>query len=74
MLGMNDSIVKELLEGAADNFVIISHRFFRLFSVVFLVDVKEFVHGDLGRTVPSVASLLGCQADILQLDCRGIEL
>ena len=30
--------------------------------------VKEFVHGDLGRTSPSVCSLLGCQADILQLD------
>mmetsp|Transcript_14144 Transcript_14144/g.19810 ORF Transcript_14144/g.19810 Transcript_14144/m.19810 type:complete len:99 (+) Transcript_14144:226-522(+) len=35
--------------------------------------VKEFVHGDLGRTIPSVASLLGCKTDILQLDCEGIE-
>ena len=23
--------------------------------------MKEFVHGDLGRTVPSVCSLLNCQ-------------
>jgi tRNA pseudouridine synthase 10 len=30
--------------------------------------VKEFVHGDLGRTQPNVGSLLGCEADILQLD------
>lgn len=30
--------------------------------------VKEFVHGDLGRTVPSMCSLLQCQCDILQLD------
>lgn len=30
--------------------------------------VKEFVHGDLGRTVPSIGSLLGTEADILQLD------
>jgi hypothetical protein len=30
--------------------------------------VKEFVHGDLGRTIPNVSSLLQCQADILQLD------
>lgn len=30
--------------------------------------VKEFVHGDWGRTAPSVGSLLGCEADILQLD------
>ena len=30
--------------------------------------VKEFCHGDLGRTSPSISSILGCQADILQLD------
>jgi hypothetical protein len=35
--------------------------------------VKEFVHGDLGRTTPSVSSLLGCKADILELDCEGIQ-
>lgn len=35
--------------------------------------IKEFVHGDLGRTVPSVGSLLGCRADILQLDVTKVE-
>jgi hypothetical protein len=35
--------------------------------------VKEFVHGDLGRTVPSIGSLLQCAADILQLDVMGVE-
>lgn len=30
--------------------------------------VKEFVHGDLGRTVPNVATIINCQTDILQLD------
>ena len=30
--------------------------------------VKEFVHGKLGRTEPSVSSIVGCQCDILQLD------
>ena len=30
--------------------------------------IKEFVHGDLGRTSPSIGSLLGSEADILQLD------
>ena len=30
--------------------------------------VKEFVHGDMGRTLPNVGSLLSCEADILQLD------
>jgi tRNA pseudouridine synthase 10 len=36
--------------------------------------IKEFVHGDNGRTVPNVAQLLGCEADILQLDVAGIDL
>lgn len=38
-----------------------------------LADVKEFVHGDLGRTIPSVASILGGKTDILELDCEGIQ-
>mmetsp|Transcript_21429 Transcript_21429/g.70985 ORF Transcript_21429/g.70985 Transcript_21429/m.70985 type:complete len:529 (-) Transcript_21429:46-1632(-) len=36
--------------------------------------IKEFVHGDLGRTRPSVGGLLCCEADILQLDVVGVEL
>lgn len=36
--------------------------------------VKEFVHGDLRRTCPSVSSLLGCKTDLLELDCEGIDL
>lgn len=34
--------------------------------------VKEFVHGDLGRTRPSLGELLGCDVDILQLDVTGL--
>ena len=34
--------------------------------------IKEFVHGDLGRTVPSVGSLLESEADILQLDVTNV--
>ena len=30
--------------------------------------IKEFVHGDLGRTSPSLSSLLQANTDILQLD------
>jgi tRNA pseudouridine synthase 10 len=30
--------------------------------------VKEFVHGDCGRTVPSLASMLQCRTEIIQLD------
>ena len=36
--------------------------------------IKEFVHSDLGRTTPSVVSLLGCDCDILQLDVTNIIL
>jgi tRNA pseudouridine(54/55) synthase len=35
--------------------------------------VKEYVRGDLGRTVPNVSTLLGCKSDILELDCEGIQ-
>jgi tRNA U54 and U55 pseudouridine synthase Pus10 len=36
--------------------------------------VKEFVSGDLGRSKPSISSLLGCKTNLLQLDCEGIEI
>lgn len=35
--------------------------------------IKELVHGDSGRTVPSVSYMLGCDADILQLDVADVE-
>ncbi|CAK9201722.1 unnamed protein product [Sphagnum troendelagicum] len=36
--------------------------------------IKEFVHGDLGRTFPNVGSILGCEADILQLDVMDVKM
>lgn len=30
--------------------------------------VKEFVHGDLGRTEPSICTILNKECDILELD------
>ncbi|KAJ2790738.1 hypothetical protein H4R20_006965, partial [Coemansia guatemalensis] len=36
--------------------------------------IKEFVHGDLGRTVPSLASMTGATADILELDVENVSL
>jgi len=36
--------------------------------------IKEFIHGDLGRTTPNFGVLLGCEADILLLDVTHIEL
>ena len=34
--------------------------------------IKEFVHGDLGRTTPSVGALLDSECDILQLDVTNV--
>ncbi len=36
--------------------------------------VKELVHGDCGRTNPSISSILGCKTDIVRLDCEGIAM
>ncbi|KAK4803933.1 hypothetical protein SAY86_003750 [Trapa natans] len=36
--------------------------------------IKEFVHGDLGRTYPSVGSILECRAEILQLDVTDVKM
>ncbi|CAG2121602.1 unnamed protein product, partial [Medioppia subpectinata] len=38
--------------------------------------IKEFVHSDFGRTVPSLATILGgdCAADIIQLDVMEINI
>jgi len=36
--------------------------------------IKEFVHGDFGRTFPNLGSLLSCEADILQLDVINVGI
>ena len=37
--------------------------------------IKEFVHGDFGRTVPSLKDVLHIEeADILSLDVSGVDL
>ncbi|KAJ1654847.1 hypothetical protein IWQ61_005289 [Dispira simplex] len=36
--------------------------------------VKEFIHGDCGRSLPSFADLIGCSADILELDVENVDL
>ena len=30
--------------------------------------IKEFIHGDLGRTTPSISDIIGKNCDILELD------
>eukprot|EP00397_Hematodinium_sp_SG-2012_P026187 GEMP01027417.1.p1 GENE.GEMP01027417.1~~GEMP01027417.1.p1 ORF type:complete len:416 (+),score=94.54 GEMP01027417.1:83-1330(+) len=34
--------------------------------------IKEFIHGDFGRTRPSVSELLKCECDIIQLDVENL--
>ncbi|CCW68330.1 unnamed protein product [Phytomonas sp. Hart1] len=36
--------------------------------------VKEFVHGDMGRTVPNLGTLLKARTDIIQLDVMGMAI
>ncbi|KAG1678042.1 hypothetical protein FOA52_000838 [Chlamydomonas sp. UWO 241] len=36
--------------------------------------VKEFCHGDLGRTTPNLGTLLGCRTEILQLDVLEVHM
>jgi tRNA pseudouridine synthase 10 len=36
--------------------------------------IKEFVHGDMGRTLPSLGMLLGSRTDIIQLDVMGMVM
>eukprot|EP00927_Polykrikos_kofoidii_P009028 TRINITY_DN1374_c5_g1_i1.p1 TRINITY_DN1374_c5_g1~~TRINITY_DN1374_c5_g1_i1.p1 ORF type:complete len:504 (+),score=84.15 TRINITY_DN1374_c5_g1_i1:128-1639(+) len=53
---------------------LINDHYFRLrLSTQAGMYVKEFVHGDLGRTTPSIRSLLKTHAEILQLDVEGME-
>lgn len=35
--------------------------------------IKQFVHGDLNRTVPNVGTLIGKEVDILQLDVGSLK-
>ena len=35
--------------------------------------VKEFIHGDCGRTIPNLGSLLDTRTDIIQLDVLGMS-
>ena len=53
----------------------ISDHWFRLrLSTEAGTYIKEFVHGDCGRTYPSIGSLIGGRVDITELDCEGIAV
>lgn len=56
-------------------FEMIKPHFFRLWlSTQAGTYIKEFIHGDFGRTQPNLTSMLGCAADILVLDVEAINM
>lgn len=60
----------EPLKGAEDG----EHRFYLHITTQAGTYIKEFVHGDFGRTVPSLGSYLNIGMDILELDVEEIDL
>lgn len=36
--------------------------------------IKELVHGEFGRTHPSISSIIGTEIDIVALDVNAIDL
>jgi len=36
--------------------------------------IKEFAHGDFGRTKPNLGDLLNTETDILQLDVESVDV
>jgi hypothetical protein len=63
---------RQILQATAQ--YIDDHHFWLSLSTSAGTYVKEFVGGDLGRSQPSIASLLGCKTALIELDCEGIEM
>lgn len=63
------SLLKRVRYIYSYSFIVLDRHFFLLDIVTSAgMYVKEFVHGDLGRTQPNLRSALEAQTDILQLD------
>lgn len=66
---------QRVIHAAAANFVDGTKKFFTLeLTTQAGTYIKEFVHGDFGRTSPSVGEILGCECDIMQLDVTDIQM
>ncbi|XP_076314343.1 pseudouridine synthase 10 [Tachypleus tridentatus] len=68
-LAVRERIVYEMSAEKIDE-----HRFQLSLSTQAGTYVKEFVHGDFGRTVPHLGSILGAETDIMELDVQCIDL
>ncbi|XP_013790475.2 putative tRNA pseudouridine synthase Pus10, partial [Limulus polyphemus] len=68
-LAVRERVIYEMLAEKMDE-----HRFQLNLSTQAGTYVKEFVHGDFGRTVPHLGSILGAETDIIELDVQCIDL
>ncbi|MED6232128.1 putative tRNA pseudouridine synthase Pus10 [Ataeniobius toweri] len=51
-----------------------SHHFYLGLKTQAGTYIKEFVHGDFGRTKPNLCQLLKTDADILELDVESVDV
>uniref|UniRef100_A0A8C6SL11 tRNA pseudouridine synthase Pus10 n=1 Tax=Neogobius melanostomus TaxID=47308 RepID=A0A8C6SL11_9GOBI len=51
-----------------------SHHFYLALKTQAGTYIKEFVHGDFGRTKPNMCELLQTEADILELDVESVDV
>lgn len=68
-LAVRDRVIHSLSAKKIDD-----HHFNLFLSTQAGTYVKEFVHGDFGRTVPNLGTVLGTDCDILELDVEAVEL
>ena len=74
VLHRRPNLVRERQVLTANAIRIDAHHFRLELSAQAGTYIKEFVHGDLRRTEPSIASILNCKTNLLLLDCEGIDL
>lgn len=68
-LAVRDRAVHSMSASKVDD-----HHFHLYLSTQAGTYIKEFVHGDFGRTVPNLAIILGTECDIVELDVEAVEL
>ena len=56
------------------SYYIDSHHFQLELSTQAGTYIKEFVHGDFGRTLPNLCKLMGHPVDIIALDVTDIQV
>ncbi|XP_041352916.1 LOW QUALITY PROTEIN: tRNA pseudouridine synthase Pus10-like [Gigantopelta aegis] len=68
-LAVRERVIHEMRTEKVDD-----HRFKLYLSTQAGTYIKEFVHGDFGRTNPHLSTLLGTDCDIVQLDVESVNV